>query len=306
LPDSLVMLAKNRWLRTQDDPEVWLNDTILRDAGMTWEDALSAVGSKVDKARLWSELIPSMGYMALARNLRNFDEDGVSDTVAERVAARLADPRQVAKSRQFPFRFYAAYTAVKSLRWGHALEKALTASLANVPALPGRTLVLVDQSPSMFPGFFFSSKPARSDVSNADVAKLFGAALALRAADATLVGYGHTNYRVPFGRGEAVLRLMGKFQPKDGTDAYGAAHDHFARHDRIVVVTDGENNGHRFASYGQAGIPGTVPVYTWNIGGYRFGQEPGGPGRHTFAGLTDHAFRMVPLLEAGRAGAWPF
>jgi hypothetical protein len=28
--------------------------------------------------------------------------------------------------------------------------------------------------------------------------------------------------------------------------------------------------------------------------------------RHTFGGLTDQAFRMIPLLESGRNAAWPF
>ena len=36
------------------------------------------------------------------------------------------------------------------------------------------------------------------------------------------------------------------------------------------------------------------------------GQDPGKPNRHTFGGLTDAAFRLIPLLEAGRAGAWPW
>ena len=39
-----------------------------------------------------------MGYMALLRNLRNFDEAGLPDDAAEAVTARLADPEQVAKS----------------------------------------------------------------------------------------------------------------------------------------------------------------------------------------------------------------
>jgi hypothetical protein len=28
--------------------------------------------------------------------------------------------------------------------------------------------------------------------------------------------------------------------------------------------------------------------------------------RHTFGGLTDRGFAMIPLLEAGRDGGWPF
>jgi hypothetical protein len=307
-PLALPMVTANAVLRhlAATEPGALLDAERLKAAGMTWEDVLSLVGSKLDKVRLWAALIPSMGYMALLRNLRNFDQAGVPDDVADQVAARLADPEQVARSRQFPFRFYAAHIAVASLRWGHALEKALAASLGNVPALGGRTLILVDQSPSMFPGYYFSSAANRSDISNADQAKLFGSALALRAASATLVGYGHVNYRVPFTPGEAVLRLMGKFRQEDGTDAYGAAADHFDRHDRIVIVTDGENNGRRYSSFDEAGVPRNVPIYEWNIGGYKYSQTPGRANRHTFGGLTDHAFRLIPLLEAGRNGDWPF
>ena len=39
---------------------------------MTWEDVLSLAGSVVDKAKLWEALIPSMGFMALLRNVPEF------------------------------------------------------------------------------------------------------------------------------------------------------------------------------------------------------------------------------------------
>ncbi|MFC7278661.1 TROVE domain-containing protein [Paractinoplanes rhizophilus] len=61
-----------------------------------------------------------MGLLGLARNLRNFDEAGVSDTVAARTVARFADPEQVARSRMFPYRWLAAYDAAPSLRWATA------------------------------------------------------------------------------------------------------------------------------------------------------------------------------------------
>ena len=41
--------------------------------------------------------------------------------------------------------------------------------------------------------------------------------------------------------------------------------------------------------------------------GYQAGHGPSGSGnRHTFGGLTDAAFRMVPLLEASRNARWPW
>ncbi len=307
VPIELAMLTANALLRAvaASDPMVLLDADRLREAGMTWEDALSLAGSKVDKSKLWEALIPSMAYMALLRNLRNFDEAGVSDEAAEQVAARLANPDEVARSRQFPFRFYAAHLAVGSLRWGAALERALSASLANVPALSGRTLVLVDQSPSMFPGYGFSTRQVRSDMTNADMAKLFGSAIALRATDATLAGYGQTSYQVDFRRGDAVLRVMERFRVENGTDTFGAIAAHFDGHDRVIVVTDEQNQSSRYISVDEV-LPRHVPVHLWNIGGFAAGSIGSGSNRNTIGGMTDAAFRMVPLLEGGRDGAWPW
>jgi hypothetical protein len=54
-------------------------------------------------------------------------------------------------------------------------------------------------------------------------------------------------------------------------------------------------------------VPARVPVYTWNVAGYRFGHGSSGAGnRHTFGGLTDGAFAAIPLLERGRDAPWPF
>ncbi|HEY9473413.1 MAG TPA: TROVE domain-containing protein [Mycobacteriales bacterium] len=172
---------------------------MLRTAGVTWEALAGWLQGPLD-ATARSAVIPSMGLFGLVRNLRNLDEAGVPDQVAETVAARLADPVLIARSRMFPFRFWAVYKNTASLRWAQALEQALVASLANVPTLPGRTLVLVDRSPSMFPGHGFSA-PNRSDISLAERAAVFGAAVALRAEQATLVEYGFTSRPVSFRRG---------------------------------------------------------------------------------------------------------
>ncbi|MFR9771666.1 hypothetical protein [Nocardia sp. SC052] len=46
---------------------------------------------------------------------------------------------------------------------------------------------------------------------------------------------------------------------------------------------------------------------TWNLAGYRYGHALSGtPHRHAVGGLTDVAFRMIRLLEAGRDADWPF
>ncbi|MFJ3494092.1 TROVE domain-containing protein [Streptomyces sp. NPDC086091] len=273
----------------------------LAAAGMTWEALAGWLQGPMDRAA-WEAVIPSMGPMALVRNLRNFDEAGVGDEVAARVAARIADPGEVARSRQFPFRYLAAYRHAPSLRWAYPLERALGHSLAHVPALPGRTLVLVDRSGSMF----HSRLSDRSDLNRADAAAVFGAALALRAADADLVEFGTSSNAIDVRPGESVLKVLDRFGDLGGTDTTEAVRRHYRGHDRVLIVTDEQYAPSRHGSPTEQ-VPAHVPVYTWNLAGYRVGHGPSGEGnRHTFGGLSDAAFRMVPLLEAARDAAWPW
>jgi hypothetical protein len=252
-------------------------------------------------AAVWEAMIPTMAPMALLRNLRNFDEAEVSDEVAARVAARLSDPSEVARSRQFPFRYLAAHRHAPAQRWANALERALGHSLANVPSLPGRTLILVDRSDSMF----WDTVSERSVLTRADAAAVFGTALAMRAEQADLVEFGWRSATVPFEPGEPVLDVLKRFHSLGGTHTSKAVRKHFRKHDRVLIVTDEQT-----ASYDPGGpaepVPADIPVYTWNLAGYRPAHGPTGPRRYTFGGLTDAAFRMVGLIEAGREAAWPW
>ncbi|MFD7631493.1 TROVE domain-containing protein [Streptomyces sp. NPDC059851] len=272
----------------------------LAAAGMTWEAVAGWLHGPVDAA-VWEAVIPSMGPMALLRNLRNFDGAGVSDEVAAAVAARLSDPAEVARSRQFPFRYLAAHRHAPSRRWADALERALGHSLANVPSLPGRSLILVDRSDSMF----WDTVSERSELTRADAAAVFGTALAMRAEQADLVEFGWSSRRVSFEPGEPVLEVLKRFHVLGGTQTTTAVRAHYRAHDRVLIVTD-----EQAAPHGPGGpaepVPADVPVYTWNLAGYRPAHGPAGRHRHTFGGLTDAAFRMVGFIEAGREAAWPW
>lgn len=304
VPASLAMVRANQRLRAEagEDPAVLLDRGRLKAAGMTWEDALSLAGPRVSKRELWTALVPLLGYFALVRNLRNIDEAGVADDVAEQAARRIADQEQVRRSRLFPFRFLAAYRAVPSLRWGHPLELALNASLSNVPDLHGRTLVLVDRSGSMF-----GRVSEKSGLNRADSAALFGVALALRAEHADVVEFGTGSQPVPVKRAESLLKAVGRFGSLGGTNTAEAVRRHYRDgfHTRVVIVTDEQAHYGRPGSDPLAQVPERVPVYTWNLAGERFGHGPSGQGtRHTFGGLSDHAFRLIPMLEAGRDARW--
>ncbi|GAA3066962.1 hypothetical protein GCM10020254_08180 [Streptomyces goshikiensis] len=243
----------------------------LAAAGLTWEALAGWLQGPMDAA-VWESVIPSMGPMALLRNLRNFDEAGVSDETAARVAARISDPSEVARSRQFPFRYLAAHRHAPSPRWAVPLERALGHALANVPALPGRTLILVDRSDSMF----WDTVSERSTLNRADAAAVFGAALAMRAEQADLVEFGWSSAAVPFAAGEPVLEVLKRFHSLGGTHTATAVRAHYAGHDRVLIVTD-EQAAHRGRGGPAEPVPAEIPVYTWNLAGYQPAHAPQGP-----------------------------
>src|SRR5690606_31960378 len=224
--------------------------------------------------------------------------------------------------------FLAAYRAAPSLRWGHTLERGLATSLELVPALRGKTLILVDRSPSMFPGCRWST-PHKGDITLADQAALFGACLAVKAQDATLVEFGGStgwdrnapgSRRVNVPRGASVLKVVESFgEPISGTDIPRAVKDNFtADYTRVVIVTDEQSQpGMLPSNMGRNGgmpetkiddlIPKTVPVYLWNMAGYSASiLETGGTNRHCFGGLSDASFSLTTLLEQGGSSPGPW
>lgn len=305
---TLHMIFNNSEMRrvAAANPKVLLNSESLRAAGMTWEDALSLAGNKVPKDKLWEAMIPNMGYMALLRNLRNFDEAGVSDKTATWVGAQLASPEKVAYSRQLPMRFLSAFRSVSNVRWHVALEHALQASLANIPEFKGRTLILIDTSGSM--GDRMSDK---SELQRWDAAAIFGLALSQRCESADVYSFSNRVMQFPLAKGASLLVMLEAFRrdyfQRAGTATAHAVQATFKGHQRVIILTDEQANyhGHRDVTAGV--IPAHIPVVTFNLAGYRVGHmESGTPTRITIGGLSDQAFKLLPVLERRAAGQWPF
>lgn len=99
-------------------------------------------------AEVWASVIPSMGVMALVRNLLNFEEAGVDDATVDTVIAKITDPDQVGRARLFPYQVWAAYKHAPSDNWKRALGRTLDLTVANIPPLD-HTLVVIDTSASM-------------------------------------------------------------------------------------------------------------------------------------------------------------
>lgn len=210
------------------------------EAPLTWESELSANGNT---AETWEKLINSgkVGYMALLRNLRNIIKANPSNI--QKVYDIIQDPERVRKSRQLPFRFYAAYKAVSDIAGSKAfdvLENALESSVENMTKLPGTTVIAVDISGSMD-----SPVSINSDVKCYEIAMLLGL-LANRICD--------NSYFYIFDNRIAKIAVSSKcniLETVRDTDCGGGTNmslpfqkmiDDKINADRIIVLSDNMNN----------------------------------------------------------------
>lgn len=174
--------------KCKDEAQGFLFEKIVKeslDIPYTWETELSKNDGR-SKKEVWEELIESkkVGYMGILRNLRNILDAGVSNNHINTVCDYISNPIAVANSKQFPYRFLSAMTAIA----GHANNKVIRAisraadlSLSNVPDLGDNVWVIVDCSSSMTMNWGQTSKePIRPFAK----AALFAAAIAKGNADA--------------------------------------------------------------------------------------------------------------------------
>ena len=308
---SLKTIQGNRaaMLMAQEDFRALFSGAFVEANGLTWEQASSKYG-KLD-AKFWEAMIPNMGIFAIVRNLRNFDDANIGPAARDQVREKLMDPEVIRKSRMFPLRFFSALVATKTLTYARELEESINLSVENVPSLPGKTLILVDISSSMD-----GALSAKSDVTRLAPASIFGAALAVRAEKPTLVAFTDQSKELHVRKGQSVLLLTKELIdafPHAGTQTWQTVQKHFAGHDRVVILTDeqADYTSTVWRDYTDRDpstiVPENVPIYTFNLAGYRVGHAPSGKrNRYAFGGLTDAGFTTIELLEKGTDASWPF
>jgi hypothetical protein len=314
----------------------------------TWETELSALGQlNFDSAEAkamafrtkWEELIDSgkIGYMALLRNLRNIQEAGVSYTHFKKVCATLADGEKVAKAKQFPFRYLAAYRelitptsavqniarAAKAAITGSkgytgelldALEKAIQASAANIGGFDENTRVLLacDVSGSM-------QKPvsAKSKVLLYDIGLMLAMLLQSRCNNVQVGMFGDRWKTITVPRGN-ILGNVQEFYRREGevgysTNGYLVIHDLNTRRvqmDKVMLFTDcqlwnSNNNTNHIQEqwvYYKKHVAPNAKLYLFDLAGY--GQAPLQLLQndvYLIAGWSDKVFDVLAAIENGNS-----
>jgi len=257
----------------------------------TWEVALSA---GADKKETWMRLLAEgkLGYFALLRNLRNMDQVEVPrDIVDQAIEARKGGAHRI-----LPFRYIAAMRAAP--QHAQALDRALCKAIAELPALPGTTYLLVNVSRSMD-----HKLSAKSDMTRLDAA---AGLAALWPGKCRVFSFSNSVVECPPFRGLAGVEAVVRSQSHGGTMLGRAVsqltvfmHNNGlgSPNDRLIVITDEQSHDNVPAPVGKA--------YMINVASYENGVGYG-PWTH-IDGFSEGVIRYIVEAEgegpsAARAG----
>lgn len=275
----------------------------------TWETHISANGST---AETWNQIAPKMGFMALLRNLRNFEDKGAKEALALAIS-KIEDPKEVAKSKQLPFRFLSAERNVSTQKAKDACRMALQNSVVNLPKLGGVTAIFGDTSPSMN-----KALSAKSVITYSDVSCLMSAMARYMADDAYVGVFGDTLQMANLSKLDSVLSNAEKIRRIGvgwATNAYLTIKhllDNKLEVDRVMVFTDEQvyGTGH----FGSFGSPAEfqklwieykrkypkAKLYVFNLAGQTGSIFPENQHDvHLIAGWSDQVLSYVAEIERG-------
>jgi len=237
VPDKLLPKAVAQ--KKFNDLKTWGSKAqkLISDGHVNWDMAVSQFGNRKE---IWNSL--NLPFMAALRNLRNMAKSGADMT---KVLGMLKDPIAVKRSKQLPFRFYMADKMMKDVcdpfvasEVRKALAIALDHSTANVPQLPGKTLVMVDVSGSMR-----QPVSGKSKMQCDEIAMLLGSVCA-RGMDNVIVSLFATDFEFVDLSGMNVvagLKFLKEKQVGQATYAHKTI-DHIVKKnvyvDRIIVLSD--------------------------------------------------------------------
>lgn len=289
----------------------------------TWEVELS---TNTDKKASWEKMVDSnkLGYMAALRNLRNMLEAGISGEHLTKVASLIADPVAVRKSKQFPFRFLAAYQELESVqsvdtpRLMQALEDAVIVASENIPGFNKSEAIHVSVDTS---GSMSSKLSDKTKISLQDAGLMLAMFLHQVTPRVETTIFGDRIMGVNLTKSNLLgnVHKLREYSDKVGssTNGYLVPKELIARKavmDKVVVFTDcqlynsnysfwGGTKEKTFAEYWKqyrAEIAPHAKLYLFDLNGY--GNTPVslmGDGAYLISGWSEKVFDMLEAYEQG-------
>lgn len=217
----------------------------------TWEVALSG---GADKKEAFTRLLKErkLGALALLRNLRNMTEAGVDDTLIKESILKMN------VSRINPYQFIVA--GLHALDYQKELEDVLLRKAKEMPKIKGKTVIMVDNSGSMY-----SPMSARSDTERIDVATSLAILLQAVCEDSVIYAFSNSETKIGYRTGFALDEAIKKTECGGTWLSRSAARIvNSVKADRLVVVTDEQ-------SMDGSVEEGYAKNYIINIAGYSNG-----------------------------------
>ncbi|MCA9177655.1 MAG: TROVE domain-containing protein [Planctomycetales bacterium] len=207
---------------------------------------------------VWKAIARQMGPQALRMNLNTLLRHKVLGTgkadreMVDYVASRLADAKEIRRSRQFPYQFLAAYlnaAAEVPQQIKAALHEAAEIACGNVPELPGPVIIGLDTSGSMScPVTGHRGRGSTTKMRCVDVAALFAAAILRRNPDSVVVPFDTQAYDVRTDPSDSILSLSERLAKYGGggTDCSIPLHQANTKYRKrkfagVVLVSDNES-----------------------------------------------------------------
>ncbi|MHA2274223.1 MAG: TROVE domain-containing protein [Candidatus Kariarchaeaceae archaeon] len=286
--------------------------------GLTWENMISHFGSKKE---IWEALIVKkmIPFMATLRNLRNFEQAGISDGSWKFVYNFITefDPE---KHKQLPFRFISAYDNVTSNVAKEAVSIALDKSVVNLVPLEGKTFVMTDNSGSMD-----STISGKSQINMKTVANTLTAIIAKMGNYSNVIGTFGTDWaKVNYTKNQSIMDIKKEVDRVGNTTGYGTDMTKALNYllnsnqkfDRIIVLSDmnAYDSGYGYGGgWGrrseyetpavlvqryQKQINPNVWVYSINLAGAVDAQvDPQNPRVHLLSGWSEKLLDLIVQLE---------
>lgn len=275
--------------------------------------------------KTWEALIASgkLGYMALLRNLRNILEAEVSAQSIAQVCTTLSNIHAVAKSKQLPFRFLAAYREIKEVQSDFtskildALETAVSHSVVNIRGFNSETSVLIACDVS---GSMQKAISAKSKVLYYDIGLMLAMLLQSRCERVQTGMFGDTWKTIQMSR-KNILANVQEFYNREGevgysTNGYLVIKDLIDRGkavDKVLMFTDCQlwNSNGTIDTFGSSipwlwrqykKIAPRAKLYLFDLAGY--GSTPIDVQQddvYLIAGWSDKIFDVLAALEDGES-----
>ncbi|OIS90556.1 TROVE domain-containing protein [Brucella cytisi] len=199
----------------------------------------------------WAGIARNGSWQMVRQNLNTFARKGVFDVegMTKEVAHRLSDPEAVRKARVFPYQLMTTWKAASEAvpeEVREALQQAMNAALANVPALDGRVVLCPDVSGSMGSSVTGHRKGATSIVRCIDVAGLMTAAFLQRNPNARVMPFEYDVVDVRLNRRDSVMTNAAKLASIGGGGTNCSAPlarlaDERAKVDLVVFISDNQS-----------------------------------------------------------------